>query len=197
MTLAGITLLLAACQQVSQSIKDTFNTIPEERLVSKSGNDRIVGFVADQQALIHAEQALRELPQYHNTPIYLYGDIHFYDDGRINAKLRHPENPEYVDTYNYKNGKWNGPTPVQLSVRDDVKGKLVALDSVPFHTVATIVRNYNEKAATVAGAGSIDHVYLIIRYGITQWYPNHIDGTRELWNIYFRRDGSVALFNRN
>lgn len=196
-TIAGITLLLAACQQVSQSIKDTFNTLPEEKVVSKAADKRVTGFVADEQALLHAEQALRELPQYIESPIYLYGDIHFYDDGRINAKLQHPENPEYIDAYSYKGGEWSGPSPVQLSVRDDLKGKIVALDSVPFRTVATIVHNYNEKAQMVAGAGDLDHVYLIIRYGITQWYPNHIDGTRELWHIYFRRDGSVASFNRN
>lgn len=193
---ASAALLSTACQHVSQSIKDTFKTLPEEQLASSGATERITGFVADEQALIHAEQALRALPQYSGHPIYLYGDIHFYDDGRISAKLQHPENPEYIDAYNYNGGGWSGPNPVQLSVRDDLQGKLVALDSVPFRTVATIVRNYNEKAETVAGAYGTDHVYLIIRYGATQWYPNQIDGTRELWQIYFRRDGSVASFNR-
>ncbi|MGV3761016.1 hypothetical protein [Parapedobacter sp.] len=194
--IAGVTLFLTACRHVSQSIKDTFNTLPEEQLVSSGANEGITGFVADEQALIQAEQILRALPQYGGHPIYLYGDIHFYDDGRINAKLQHPENPEYIDAYSYENGRWNGPSPVQRSVSDDLRGKLVALDSVPFRTVATIVRNYNEKAGTVIGANPTDHVYLIIRYGTTQWYPNHIDGTRELWQIYFHRDGSVASFNR-
>lgn len=192
----GIALLFVACQPVTQSIKDTFNTLPEEQLIASTGNERVTGFVADEQALGHAEQALRELPQYAGHPIYLYGDIHFYDDGRINAKLQHPANPEYIDAYSYHNGKWSNPTPIQLSVRDDLEGNLVALDSVPFHTVATIVQNYNEKAETVAGAVGTDHVYLIIRYGVTHWYPNHIDGTRELWQIYFRRDGSVISFDR-
>jgi len=193
----GSALLLTACQHVSQSIKDTFNTIPEEQRISKTGNNSVTGFVADEQALINAEQALRELPQYRESHIYLYGDIHFYDDGRINAKLQHPQNPEYIDAYSYKDGEWSSPDPVQLSVRDDVEGKIVALDSVPFRTVATVVRNYNEKADSVAGADGTNHVYLIIRYGATQWYPNQIDGTREQWRVHFRRDGSVASFDRN
>ena len=197
-TIAGITLFLAACQQVSQSIKDTFNTLPEEQATAQtSGNGRIVGFVDDSQALAQAEESLRSLPQYQNTSIYLYGDIHFYDDGRIYAQLQHPEKPEYIDTYSYGNGTWSGPEPVQLSVYDDLESKLVALDSVPFSTVATVARHYNEKAATVAGAGDTNHIYLIIRYGITMWYPQQIDGTRESWHIYFRRDGSIATFKRN
>ncbi|WP_353185388.1 hypothetical protein [Parapedobacter lycopersici] len=189
-------LLMGACRQVSQSITDTFNTRPDEHLFSEA-DERISGFVADEAALARAEQQLRELPQYRSRSIYLYADIHFYDDGRIMAKLQHPENPEFIDAYTYSGGKWSDPTPVQLSVREQLQEKLVALDSVPFRTVATVIRNYNEKAALIAGADQADHVYLIIRYGITQWYPNQIDGSRELWYIYFHRDGSVASFERS
>src|SRR5690606_24963604 len=144
----------------------------------QSGNARVTGFVTNGEALAEAEQALRSLPQYQHTPIYLYGDIHFYDDGRIAAKLQHPTNPEYVDAYDYDNGTWSNPQAVQLSVNDGLESKLVALDSVPFSTAATVVQHYNEKAATVAGARGTDHVYLIIRYGIARWYPQQIDGTR-------------------
>lgn len=189
-------MLTAGCQQVSQSIRETFNTQPEEQIFS-TDDERIAGFVSDGEALARAEQQLRELPQYRSKPIYLYADVHFYDDGRILAKLQHPENPEYVDAYEYAGGKWSDPQPVQLSVRDKLQDKLVALDSVPFRTVATITQNYNEKASTIEGAAQTDHVYLIIHYGITSWYPNQIDGSRELWYIYFRRDGSVASFRRS
>lgn len=194
--IGGILLLMAACQHVSRSITDTFNSHPDEHLFSEA-RERIVGFVSDEAALSLAEQQLRELPQYQSKPIYLYADIHFYDDGRIMAKLQHPENPEFIDAYTYQGGEWSEPNPVQLSVRDQLQEKLVALDSVPFRTVARIIRNYNEKTSTIEGASKADHVYLIIHYGITQWYPNQIDGSRERWRIFFHRDGSVASFGRS
>ncbi len=189
-------LLFISCQQLSQSITDTFNTKPEEAM-QRGSDERITGFVTDAAALNRAERLLRELPQYSGKSIYLYADIHFYDDGRIMAKLQHPEKPDYVDAYNYQGGQWSGPIPVQLSVHDNILERLVALDSVPLQTAAKVVANYNEKAASIAGASSTDHVYLIIHHGITRWYPNRIDGSREAWDVFFNLDGSIASFVRN
>ncbi|MBK1442495.1 hypothetical protein JHJ32_21025 [Parapedobacter sp. ISTM3] len=188
-------LLLTACQHVSKSIKDTFNTRPEEPFFS-ANRESVARFVADEDALARAEQQLRELPQYRSRSINLYADIHFYDDGRIAAKLQHPENMDYVDAYTYRQGKWSGPHPVQLSARERLSDKMIALDSVPFRTAAAVIRNYNEKAAAIEGARQANHVYLIIHSGLTRWYPNRIDGARELWQISFRRDGSVTSFER-
>lgn len=187
---------LGACQQVTDSFRDTFNVREDEKFFSLH-KEYIEGFVADGEALAQAEEALRALPAYQSKSLYLYGDVHFYDDGRISAKVKHPDNEEYIDAYNYQGGVWSGPLPVQISVRDDLQGKLVPLDSVPFSTVATITQHYNEKAAGILGAEPTNHVYLIIRNGFTQWYPNHIDGDREAWHIFFHRDGSVAIFGRN
>lgn len=189
-------LLAHGCQQVSQSIRDTFNTRPDEAEYVASSHERTTGFVTNSAALDSAEYLLRHLPQYRSKAIFLYADIHFYDDGRITAKLQHPENPDYVDVYNYRGGRWSEPIPVQLSVREDVSSRLVSLDSVPLRTAAEVVSNYNEKAGLIEGAKPTDHVYLIIHGGVTRWYPNRIDGAREAWDIYFNLDGSVATFFR-
>lgn len=189
-------LVISSCQRLSQSIKDTFNTRPEER-VWRAREERIKGFVTDEAELDSAESRLRRLPQYLSKSIKLYADIHFYDDGRIMTKLQHPENQDYVDAYTYEGGQWGKPVPVQLSVRDRISDRLVALDSVPFHTVAKVVENYNEKAASIEGASPIDHVYLIVHNGAANWYPNQIDGSREIWRIFFSLDGSVVSFLRN
>lgn len=191
-----VMLLACGCQQVSQSIRDTFNTRPDEAEYVASSRERITGFVTNSVALDSAEHLLRQLPQYRFKPIFLYADIHFYDDGRIMAKLQHPENPNYVDVYNYRGGQWSEPISVQLSVREGVSSRLVALDSVPFRTAAEVVRNYNEKAGLIEGARPTDHVYLIIHSRITRWYPNRIDGAREAWDIRFNLNGSVAAFFR-
>ncbi|WP_353125498.1 hypothetical protein [Parapedobacter pyrenivorans] len=191
-----LALLICGCQQVSKSIRDTFNTKPEEAEILAASGERITGFVRDTAALDLAEKLLRQLPQYRAKPIFLYADIHFYDDGRIMTKLQHPDNPDYVDAYNYRNGEWSGPVAVQLSVHENISSRLVALDRVPLRTAAIVVDNYNDKASLVEGAGSADHVYLIIHSGITRWYPNRIDGSREAWDVYFNLDGSVASFLR-
>ncbi len=201
-TLIGHSFFFFSCQQLSQSITDTFNTKPEEAsqaggAMQRAAAKRISGFVADAEAIDDAERLLRELPQYRGKPIYLYADIHFYDDGRIMAKLQHPDKPDYIDAYDYRGGQWSDPTPVQLSVRDNILDRLVALDSVPLQTAAKVTANYNEKAASIEGASPTEHVYLIIHHGVTRWYPNRIDGSREAWDIFFNQDGSIASFVRN
>src|SRR3546814_3690441 len=110
-----------------------------------SSGERITGFVTNVRALDSAEQLLRQLPQYRSKPVFLYADVHFYDDGRIMAKLQHPDNPYYVDAYNYRHGEWSGPIAVQLSVHENVSSRMVALDRVPLRTAAIVVDNYNEK----------------------------------------------------
>src|SRR5690606_10577746 len=77
-------------------------------------------FLTDSTALHNAEQLLRVLPQFMDKPIHIYGDIHFYDDGRVITKLQHPDNPNFIDQYTYRWGEWSEPEPVQLSVREDV-----------------------------------------------------------------------------
>lgn len=196
--LAVAVIQLASCQPFTQSIKDTFTPIAEEQGISRlPDNGRISGFITDDEALYVAEEALRSLPQYQNKPIYLYGDIHFYDDGRISAKLRHPTNPEYIDEYDYEDGVWGNPQALQLSANENIADKLIPLDSVPFITVATMVRNYNEKTETVTGAETTNHAYLVIRpNGASSWLPDQVRGDYEKWNIRFRLDGSVALSER-
>jgi len=190
-----LVLLVTGCHQVSQSIRDTFNKQPAEAAVARASK-RTTGFVTNGTALDSAELLLRKLPQYRLKRLLLYSDIHFYDDGRIIAKLQHPENPEYVDAYTFQNGRWSEPTPVQLSVHENIPSRLIALDSVPLRTAAAVAAHYNQKAALIEGAEPTDHVYLIIHHGITRWYPNRINGLREAWDVYFHLDGNVSAFSR-
>ncbi|MBC9933860.1 hypothetical protein [Chitinophaga qingshengii] len=164
--------------------------------VSSRSNDKQTAFLADEAALQAAEAKLKALPAYAGKKMYLYDDIHVYDDGRINLQLRHPSNPEYVDKYQFEHGQWSGPEPVQLSVRDKVDAKLVPLDGIDFKAIANVYRNLVEKSATIEGAKPPTHIYGVIHEKRFSWYPRSISGSRERYAISFRLDGSVDQFFR-
>jgi hypothetical protein len=154
------------------------------------------GILKDAATLSAAEQALRSLPAFKGKTINFYQHVHFYNDGRIIARVQNPDNAEYVDEYTYQNGKWMEPVPVQLSVRENIKKNLVSLDAVRFASVADIYKNYTEKAADIQGAPALTHVYFFVLNNAFEWYPQRINGSRERYHISFRRDGSVDRFYR-
>lgn len=169
-----------------------------EVLTSKHVNIHIAsknkGFLKNTNELQKAETALKQLPQYAGKEIFIYQTAHFYDDGSIDIKLQHPENPKYVDHYNYRDGKWSGPKPEQLSVRDNIKNKLVSLNKISFTSAARVYKIYNEKAAQIEGAKPNSSVYFFIWDGAVRWYPLSISGSRERYSIEFNLDGSLKRF---
>ncbi|MGO4291113.1 hypothetical protein [Chitinophaga sp. RAB17] len=154
------------------------------------------GFLANAARLTAAEQALRHLPAFAGKDIYLYEGIHFYDDGRIGTKVQHPQNPAYIDEYEFVNGHWKAPEPVQLSVHDDIQKRLIKLDDISFGSVATVYRNYQLKADSVTGTKSLTHIYAIFDNKGFSWYPQSLDGSRERYFISFTKDGNLQRFYR-
>ncbi|MFH6993590.1 hypothetical protein [Flavobacterium sp. FlaQc-48] len=156
-----------------------------------------VSFLTDTAALEKAEEALRKLPQYAGKEIFIYSTLYFYNDGLINVMLQHPENPKYVDIYDYKDGKWSEPKPLQLSVRDDVKKRLVPLNKIKFANVARVTAIYNKKAEEVEGAKPLTSAYVSIWDNKMQWYPTNINGNRERYSIQFNDDGTLKSFKQD
>lgn len=146
--------------------------------------------------LLKAEKALRSLPQYAGKEIFIYSSIHFYNDGSIRTMLQHPENPEYIDSYVYKNGAWSAPRPEQVSIKDRIASRLVSLDKIYFATAAKVASTYNEKAAGIEGARPLTSVYISIWDNRVRWYPGTINGSREKWAIDFDEDGGLKRFER-
>ncbi|HVI44212.1 MAG TPA: hypothetical protein VM802_05065 [Chitinophaga sp.] len=165
-------------------------------VISSSKSKRKEDFLYNIVALQAANTALLILPAYIGKQIYIYDGIHFYNDGRISVKLQHPENPEYVDEYKFRDGEWGEPMPVQLSVKEDVKKSLVPLDELNFVYVANVYRNYTAKAATIDGAAPLDHIYAVVRDGRFIWYPRTISGSRMKYGINFNANGSIRDFVR-
>ena len=166
------------------------------KLTNTNGNINENDFLTDSITLELAEKKLRALPQFAGKKIMLYNDIHFYDNGRVMTSIQHPDNPEYIDKYEYENGIWGEPKPVQISVRTDVESKLFDLDQMRFATVAKIIKTYNEKASTLEGAKLASHAYGIFSGGTLIWYPRTIDGSRQKYAIEFYKDGVLKSYKR-
>jgi len=180
-------------KQVPADSAMALDAVPEEEAVSAVR----LNFLQDTTALREAKEALYNLPQFAGKKVWLYRDIHFYENGRVNLKLQNPENPEYVDEYRYADAVWSEPTPVQMSAHMNTKDKRIDLDKIRFETVATIVHNYKEKAQGVEGAKPLTHVYGIV-WDSSQlmWYPRNINGSRKRYGIEFTLDGQVKRFQQ-
>lgn len=189
--------LFVGCQQITQSIEDTLkpnDTVLKKDLgtsdpLSEIKNEKVL--LEDINLLKKAELELRNLPQYKGREIFLYSTLYFYNYGAINAMLVHPDNPKYVDAYEFKEGKWSEPRPVQLSVRDDISTRIISLHKISFVNAAKMARVYREKSQEIEGAKPPESVYISISNNQIRWYPSTINGSRERYSIEFNDDGSL------
>jgi hypothetical protein len=225
--------IFLSCNQISKSIKETFN--PNDTVVNKQTQNKTpessahpsallqsethtttsttteihttthterhlagknINFLTNKSELIRAETAMKKLPQYAGKEIFLYSTIHFYNDGSIHAMLQHPQHPEYVDNYEYKDGVWSAPKPEQLSVRDNIQRRLIPLNKFSFANVASVTQTYNEKASSIEGAKPTTGTYILIRNNEIRWYPISIEGSRERYSIEFNADGTLKNFKQ-
>lgn len=189
----------AAVEEQIKQIEQQVTTMVETHTTThtvhhKEGRD--INFLTDEGKLNEAEVALKKLPQYAGKDIFIYATIHFYNDGSIHVMLQHPENPKYVDSYEYKKGQWSEPSPKLLSVRDNIQSRMVPLSSVRFATVAAIAKTYNEKAAQVEGAKPTTSVYVSVWDNRMRWFPSSINGSRERYAIEFGTDGTLKKFEQ-
>jgi hypothetical protein len=214
-----------SCEQISKSINDTIK--PNDTLVktesetskdSQSDVQTIINTVIETNISTHtqqhtesknidlltnitelkkAEDALKKLPQYSGKEIFVYSILYFYNDGNINIMLQHPKNPKYIDTYDYKDGNWSEPKPVQLSVRDNIQSRLIPLNKISFINVAKVTEIYNKKAQEIEGAKPITSAYISISDNQMNWYPTNINGSRERYSIQFNDDGTLKTFRQD
>lgn len=178
---------------IIKTVLETHSTILREHHIESKGID----FLTNTEGLKKAEESLRKLPQYAGKEIFIYSTLHFYDDGTINVTLQHPENPKYVDAYEFRDNKWSEARPVQLSVRDDVQNRLVSLNRIPFISAAKVTDIYNKKVQEIEGAKPLTSVYISISDNKIRWYPTTINGSRERYSIQFNEDGTLKTFKQD
>lgn len=186
------TLGLQSCKKgdkIASAIENATNSVTNSDLLSNV------------EKLQQAEDALKELPKFKGKDVRVFQNVQFYGGTmpRIEIELIDPDKPENVDHYTYLNGSWSEPQPVQISGGGDMKDNSTPLNDIKFATVATVHKNWLEKAATVEGAKQeLDYIYfsLWVPNQTREWNASSIDGTREKYDISFSLDGSVKEFKK-
>lgn len=155
---------------------------------------------ADAASLQKAEDELRALPQFAGKELHVFQNVNFYSDGRIIIEMQDPNKPENIDHYEYRDGKWSEPQPVQISGDGDMKANITPLNDIKFATAATIFNNWNEKAKSVEGASAkeLTQIYyaLFVPTGKRDWRTSAVEGTREAFNITYNNDGSIKEYKK-
>lgn len=186
------TLGLQSCkkgEKLASTIENTANSVISSDLLSNV------------EKLQQAEDALKELPKFKGKDVRVFQNVQFYGGtmSRIEIELIDPDKPENVDHYTYQNGSWSEPQPVQISGGGDMKDNSTPLNDIKFATVATVHKNWLEKATTVEGAKQeLDYIYfsLWVPNQTREWRASSIDGAREKYDISFNSDGSVKEFKK-
>lgn len=199
--LSFISVGFYSCKEFKNSINDTLNekenTIEDEKASPISTHvekeDEVL-FVNNLQALEKAEKALRNRNEFKGKDIFIYKTIHFYDDGRINVKLQNPENPLFIDQYQYKDEKWEAPTPVRLSKNDDIQKDLVNLNRVSFRHVNNVYNALVEKRKEIGSTSTDYTIYVAYYKDRVNWYPSTLSNDRYEYDIEFNEDGTLKSF---
>lgn len=208
--LLAASLLQGACdafvntlrETKSGPVSDTLTRSKPTSLVEQAADSKATGspvdrFLADSTALAAAETTLRNLPELRGKPLFIYHSVHFYDDYRILLKVQNTENPQYVDEYYFRDGKWSEPKPVVLSKRDIVSKDLVALDDLPFSTAQRVSSQLKVKMQEI-GSRSTDYgVYAITTDRKIRWYPRTIANDRSRYSIEFDAQGFLQSFEQD
>lgn len=168
----------------------------ESKKVKEAKQEAPKNLFGEANALQKAEEALKALPQFEGKELKVFQDVHFYADGRIKLSLQDPNKPENIDHYEYNKGQWNEPIAVQISGGGDLDDNLFPLNEISFATVATIFKNWNEKAQEVEAKKPLNHIWysLWVPKQTKKWKTSDIEGTRAKYEINFNLDGSVKDF---
>jgi hypothetical protein len=195
-------VLLSACKQVTQSLHDTFEGKPQksklEAYLSTDDEHSGSSFLTDAQRLAKAERALRDLPEFKGKPIWLSGDMHMYDNGRIMLSVQDPDTLGNVNAYEYsRDGEWGPGQPVKMTgniTPEMISSSAIPLNKLHFVTVAKMANVYADSARHVGSKTIINHIYY--EPDVQEWYCNDIEAPRANYQMYFNPDGSVKEFRK-
>lgn len=195
---------LFSCQKLSKSIEDTFSgdTVKiteakdDARSVRNDKNEKVVDFMSNKEALQKAEDLFRNRPELKGKDIKIYNTIHFYRDYRIMLKIQNPDNPSYIDSYSYRDGKWEEPEPVVMSKSDDIAGNIVDLDRIPFVNANNVYKELLTKLNEIGNKSADLTVYVSTYRNRVTWYPRTLSNERSRYSIEFNEDGTLQSFQQ-
>lgn len=202
--LLSFIILNVSCESISNSIKETFEPAPQEEYGKKTKSifDKVtiekkqeVPIASQVEALEKAENQLRALPEFQGKKIRLHRSTHFYQDGRIITEIQNPDEPRNIDRYTYRDGKWEAPEPVRISLSDKIEEHLIDLDSVPFVNAHKVYQAITEKSAEL-GIEPRETIYVVPRNNKANWYPKTLDTERSRYRMEFDSQGNLLSFEQ-
>jgi len=202
--LLSFIILNVSCESISNSIKETFEPAPQEEYGKKTKSifDKVtiekkqeVPIASQVEALEKAENQLRALPEFQGKKIRLHRSTHFYQDGRIITEIQNPDEPRNIDRYTYRDGKWEAPEPVRISLSDKIEEHLIDLDSVPFVNAQKVYQAITEKSAEL-GIEPRETIYVVPRNNKANWYPKTLDTDRSSYRMEFDSQGNLLSFEQ-
>ena len=202
--LLSFIILNVSCESISNSIKETFEPAPQEEYGKKTKSifDKVtiekkqeVPIASQVEALEKAENQLRALPEFQGNKIRLHRSTHFYQDGRIITEIQNPDEPRNIDRYTYRDGKWEAPEPVRISLSDKIEEHLIDLDSVPFVNAHKVYQAITEKSAEL-GIEPRETIYVVPRNNKANWYPKTLDTDRSSYRMEFDSQGNLLSFEQ-
>lgn len=202
--LLSFIILNISCERISTSIKETFEPAPQEEYGKKTKSifDKVtiekkqeVPIASQVEALQKAENQLRALPEFQGKKIRLYRSTHFYQNGRIITEIQNPDEPRNIDRYTYRDGKWEAPEPVRISLSDKIEEHLIDLDSVPFVNAHNVYQVVIEKSAEL-GIEPRETIYVVPRNNKANWYPKTLETERSSYRMEFDSQGNLLSFEQ-
>lgn len=194
---SGLILSMGSCRFASR-----LGSKAVSKAAAAATSDENAQKLTDAEYLQKAEDALRELPKFKGKSIMIFQEATFYKDGRISICLQDPSSPNNVDQYQYANGSWEDPQPVQLSGDGEMKDNLIPLDTFKFATVAKIANTWMEKAKSLPDFDEEKNPLTMVglKLGIVSGEPSiivsDVETTRAKYDIDFNLDGTLKSFKK-
>jgi hypothetical protein len=194
-------LRIIQAQMKSAGVKDSatiLNKIREQLTkMPLRENNLKNNFIADDVRLNQIQAELKNLPQFKGKKLMLYNGIYLYKSGNkwvINIRIQNPDIPENVDSYSYKDGAWQMPTPEREPRLDGDVSYLCSLDKVSFSAAKKVYETAAEKLKEIEGAEAVSSIHFSYNYykkENAEWYTN-IRGARNDYRLKFDINGNFV-----
>lgn len=199
-TLASIcAIAFTSCNKDNKATTENADgTVTETTSNDNEDSDNEGSLYTDVKTLKEAEESLKNLPKFKGKDIKIFQKIYFYEDGRIVTDIQDPSNAENIDSYTFKDGKWQEPQAVQISGGGDLSSNLFSLSEIKFETLAAIHSELKKQSKDVEGAeigGGIFYNLNVIRN--EKYWIAGVSGTRGNYTGHFNADGTLKEFKKN
>ncbi len=193
-----------ASKSEAKTDKSSASAIIENALKSATGSSEKAddGKFLRSDAIEKAFDALKAMPKFKGKKVMVFQDITFYDfqGGRITLSISDPNKPDNIDQYEYTNGAWGDPAPINLSGDGKVSDNLTNLDEINYKAIPNMMKIADEKAKGVEGGKVGNMISFSYMPALNMRFfqlPDGIKGTRESYNLRFDKAGNVSEFKKN